>query len=202
MTLLNCPECGHDVSSWAQMCLNCGCPVDKFETVTEIKDASCKVGSTITFGGYSWLVLKRDGGDILIITEDSIMPDTQFHKKMAATAWASCTLRKRLNGKFLESFTAADRAKILLVTNENPANPAFGTKGCSDTDDYVFCLSMEEAQSLMTEQQRKATGDRWLRSPGGTRNNTSFIYSDGTICEEGYGAYYYLSVRPAMWIRL
>ncbi|MDD7431687.1 MAG: DUF6273 domain-containing protein, partial [Coriobacteriaceae bacterium] len=114
----------------------------------------------------------------------------------------SCTLRKRLNGKFLESFTAADRAKILLVTNENPANPAFGTKGCGDTDDYVFCLSMEEAQSLMTEQQRKATGDWWLRSPGGTRNNTSFIYSDGTICEEGYGAYYYLSVRPAMWIRL
>lgn len=203
MTLLNCPECGHDVSSWAQMCMNCGCPVDKFEAVSEVKSESCKVGSTLSFGGYSWLVLKRDGGDALIITEDSIMADTQYNKKMSATSWAGSTLRKKLNSKFLNNFTAAERTKILLVDNQNPANPVFNTKGGSDTEDYVFCLSMEEAQTLLTEEQRKATGDWWLRSPGESRVNASFVYgNDGNVCTEGYGAYYYLSVRPAMWIRL
>lgn len=41
MALINCPECGKQVSDKASMCPNCGCPVEK-----EVKINECEVGAT------------------------------------------------------------------------------------------------------------------------------------------------------------
>jgi hypothetical protein len=33
MSLLKCPECGHDVSEYAKACPNCGCPIEKIQEI-------------------------------------------------------------------------------------------------------------------------------------------------------------------------
>ncbi len=40
MSLLVCPECGNDVSEYADKCPNCGCPVDKIKELALIHDDS------------------------------------------------------------------------------------------------------------------------------------------------------------------
>lgn len=46
MSLLVCPECGNDVSEYADKCPNCGCPVDKIKEFSLFHDES-KVTCTI-----------------------------------------------------------------------------------------------------------------------------------------------------------
>ena len=33
MALINCPECGKEISDNANKCVNCGCPIIKYENI-------------------------------------------------------------------------------------------------------------------------------------------------------------------------
>lgn len=40
MSLLKCPECGHDVSSYAKACPNCGCPMEEIKNLLATQSVS------------------------------------------------------------------------------------------------------------------------------------------------------------------
>jgi hypothetical protein len=97
----------------------------------------------IEFGGYDWRVLDVRGNRALIIT-DMIIESRPFHNEEEDITWADSDLRAYLNGEFLDTFSSADRARIIQTHNQNPDNPWFGALGGAVTQDYVFLLSLDE----------------------------------------------------------
>lgn len=74
MALIKCPDCGNDVSSYAESCPNCGCPRWR---VSGKPSASMTVGSRYAFGEYkrepiTWRVLDIRNGKALLITDNVI----------------------------------------------------------------------------------------------------------------------------------
>ena len=53
MALIKCPECNHEISEHAQMCIYCGCPMSKIKELLNkavpktTKKASIKVNSAV-----------------------------------------------------------------------------------------------------------------------------------------------------------
>jgi len=50
MALVVCPECGKEVSSWADACLNCGCPIKK--DASNIEKPKKKKTNTLATVGF------------------------------------------------------------------------------------------------------------------------------------------------------
>lgn len=106
-------------------------------------EAPMQVGDKIEFGSYEWRVLDIQNNTALIITE-YIIEQGRYHDAYKDITWADCSLRKYLNGEFYDKFTTADKSRIVPVTNKNPDNHWYGTKGGEDTRDCIFLLSLEE----------------------------------------------------------
>jgi hypothetical protein len=102
-----------------------------------------QVGDKIEFGNYEWRVLDIQNNTALIITE-YIIEQGRYHDVYKDITWADCSLRKYLNGEFYDKFTTADKSRIVPVTNKNPDNHWYGTKGGEDTRDNILILSLEE----------------------------------------------------------
>jgi len=164
---------------------------------------SAEIGDIVRFGEYDWRVLDIKNGSALIITED-IIDQLAYHNTNTGITWENCDLREYLNGGFYNKFSPEDKAKIIQVTNKNLNNPWFDTSGGSDTEDYVFLLSLEEVCTLFGDSSALLNdkGDRienvvndanngrriakiegtdhwwWLRSPGNHNDDELFAYSN------------------------
>lgn len=101
------------------------------------------IGGVIPFGGYNWRILDIKNNTALIITE-YIIEQRSYHDAYKDITWAGCSLRKYLNGEFYDSFSVADKSRIIPVINKNPDNQWYGSKGGADTRDSIFLLSIEE----------------------------------------------------------
>lgn len=122
--------------------------------------SSANVGDVIIFGSYEqdnnskngkepieWIVLdKLPGGKLFVISKYAL--DAQPYNTNAKNiTWEKSSLRKWLNSTFYdEAFTEDQKNQIFLTTVENNDNPRFNGKGGKDTEDYVFLLSIEEAE--------------------------------------------------------
>jgi len=102
------------------------------------------IGDIIPFGGYDWRVLDIRDGAALLITED-ITGQRAYHSIETPVTWEKCDLRRYLNNEFYDSFSQADKERIITVTNKNPDNQWYGTAGGNDTQDKIFLLSLEES---------------------------------------------------------
>lgn len=129
-----CPKCKKDDPQNREMCPDCGYPV---------KPIPIPPGGKIQFGGYDWFVLDKQDGKSLIITE-KVIEKRPYHHEETEVTWETCDMRKYLNGDFHDSFSEADRARIIEVTNVNPDNPWYGTSGGNQTNDRIFLLSIDE----------------------------------------------------------
>jgi hypothetical protein len=116
------------------MCPDCGAPVKPIPVPPDGK---------IQFGGYDWYVLDKQDGKKLIITE-KVIEKRPYHHAETAVTWETCDMRAYINGEFYNSFSEADRERIIEVTNETPNNPWYGTSGGNPTTDRIFLLSIEE----------------------------------------------------------
>ena len=161
------------------------------------------IGSTIRFGSFDWLVLDVQDGKALIITKD-IIEMQPFNSIITAVGWEDCTLRKYLNGAFFNRFSADERSKG-VQTNESGVN------------DFVFLLSLEEAQRYFPDNDARRARDNgeycgwFLRSRGYDDVHVSIVYSDGSVDYDGShgvgndGCNFVdssvIGVRPAMWIK-
>ena len=107
MSLVNCPECEHVVSTYAIACPNCGFPMELApqllagETVpavsAEPSHAPLSVGSFVSLGRWGgieleWRVLHVEEDRALMVTEDGIecLP---YNDKESNVTWETCSLR-------------------------------------------------------------------------------------------------------------
>lgn len=203
-----------------------------------------KVGDTYKFGSYEqdnetsngkeeieWIVLDKDGMSVLLISKYAL--DCQpYNTTETSVTWETCSMRKWLNGTFLNSaFSESESAMIPAVTVSDDNNPKYGTSPGNCTTDQVFLLSITEAEKYFsTNSSRLCQGTAycyaqkslkgafkvsdgnmwwWLRSPGAKSNFAAIVIGDSKIDPEGsimIGGdrvkWSSYAVRPALWINL
>ena len=151
----------------------------------------------------SWKLLRMERDRALIITEVPIQ-QRSYHNSLEAITWEHCDLRKWLNGEFLkDSFTDTERGMIARVCNQNPDNERYGAEGGNPTWDHIFALSMDEAKLYFrSDEDRRALGWWWLRSPGFYSMGAAFVRNGGVYEDGSHVDSRTVSVRPALWIKL
>ena len=202
----------------------------KLKFLLEKKDflSQFKIGNTVKFGSYpqntdekediEWQVLDIKDGKALLISTYAL-DCKKYNTSFTNVMWKTCTLRKWLNGDFLNAaFSADEKAMIPTVT----VSPLTGRSSASATQDKVFLLSITEAMRFFPNDRVRTckptefavangayvdsdTGNCWwwLRSPGFNASYASFVDDDGAV--SGYGGTVLIDVnaiRPALWISL
>lgn len=184
----------------------------------------------INFGNYNWRVLEVENSKALIISEN-IIELRWYHQEFVDITWSECGLRSYLNDEFYNNFGQHEKSRIISVTNKNPDNPWFRTRGGTDTVDRIFLLNIEEAceyfgsstgNLLNKSEQRWLIDDcnnerrqakfgnayHWwrLRSPGYYSKTSASISSNGSVYVRGNGVFGRPrdggGVRPALWLEL
>lgn len=191
---------------------------------------------TYTFGSYEqdgdssngkepieWLVLDRDGDRALLLSKyaldyQSFMP---FYEPVTEPyTWESCSLRRWLNGTFLNAaFSADERQRLLTTTVITSPGSLHRSDGPITTEDRVFLLSNTEVYAYFASEAATAAeytayalsenpwpgnaaapgaADWWLRTTDGY-DHPDGVYADGRV-GEGARAYEGEYVRPAIWI--
>ena len=144
---------------------------DSFEAQPiDVAVGALQIGAVIQFGGYEWRVLDVQNNRALIITEN-IIEIRPYNEQSANVTWETSSLRRYLNGEFLQKFTGEDQRRIAETRIVNNDNLWYGTNGGSNTIDKVFLLSLEEV-------------DRYFGNSGdyeNRRRKSGRIRDDGTI---------------------
>ena len=205
------------------------------------KIKNIKIGDSYTFGTYEqdnntsngkeaieWTVLDKDGMSLLLVSKQALAWQ-QYNTSYTDVTWENCTLRKWLNGTFLNNaFSTEEQAQIQNTTVSADNNPQYSTNPGNATTDKVFLLSINEvekyfnsnearkcaptayaeAQGVWTSDTYKtpsgaATCWWWLRSPGSNQDEAASVYVDGSVGEYGRNVnHVHGAVRPAMWITI
>ena len=125
-----------------------------------------RIGGMIQFGNYSlgvqgkvqplfWRILDIQNSNALIICE-KLIDYVNYHKSLIGVTWEDSTLRRWMNCDFFHiAFDSTEQSKILYTVNHNSNNPKFGTKGGNRTQDYVFALSIEEAERYFSSNSER-----------------------------------------------
>lgn len=184
-----------------------------------------QIGETIKFGKNhrEWIVLDKQENEntVLIVTKD-IVDEKPYEDR--DTIWAECTLRKWLNEEFLqENFSREEIEKIEITLLKNSEEnrirgllleeevswmkkPETALKKGKDTQDKIFCLSLEEVQKYLEDDELRKIGKNWwLRSPGIFRYSAALVEDSGEVDDEGASAsneIKEIGVRPALWLNL
>ena len=156
--------------------LNCA-PIGHSSEQTEAEsnpDLNVEVGDIITFGSYEqdndlsngseaieWIVLDVQDGQALIISKYGL--DTvAYNEEWVDITWEDCTLRKWLNGTFLNAaFTSEEQEKIVTTNVDNSASRCYSrwsTSGGNDTEDKIFLLSYAEANKYFDVEYNNVDG--------------------------------------------
>lgn len=178
--------------------------IQKCETLIEYT-----VGNTVTFGSFEgrpirWRVLDERGRMRMLLAETPVTR-RPYHDTPTDTSWKDCSLRRWLNGPFLEAaFTPAERAKITAVRVENPRNEVYFTNAGLNTMDRAYVLNTGEAEKYFPDPRDRALGDWWwLRTPGSNLFSAVAVYDDGSLYPFGIHVHYENGgVRPAIWVLL
>lgn len=204
------------------------------------KIKAAKAGDYVVFGAYEqdndtsngkedveWLVLANEGDKILVISKYAL-DCQQYNTSCTDVTWETCSLRKWLNGTFLNAaFSSEEQNSIISSTVTADKNPSYSTSPGNNTTDKVFLLSITEvnkyfrsdgarkcaptnyaeAQGAYTSSSYSTDGKVfcwwWLRSPGNDQTGAAFVYYDGAVYENGISVDRNITaVRPAMWITL
>lgn len=170
-----------------------------------------------------WIILDHDQekGQLFLITRYAVERQ-HYHTSNTSTTWEKSGLRAWLNSTFLETaFSEAERS--LIIHSDVPAdqNFDFPTTSGEATTDFVFLLSMSEADTYLSPEMRLCIPTAyvivrggysdaetsacwwWLRTPGHNRMHTAYVNWEGKISGKGYGVIANKgAVRPAIRIDL
>ena len=129
------------------------------ETVDEVmkKETLTRDGDYIVFGHYEqdgnesngpepieWEIVSEEGDRTLLMSR-YILDRQRYNTELADVTWETCSLRSWLNNDFYNAaFNDLEKILIITVMNSNADNVFYGTDGGNDTEDKVFCLSLEE----------------------------------------------------------
>ena len=169
------------------------------DDIKKEKDERYRIGNMVHFGDFDWMVLNKSADTALLITKDAVEQRAFHQDKNSTDSWAQCSLRKYLNGEFLEAhFSVRDRSRIQEAHLDDA--------GCNDK---IFLLSVNEASYLFLSEQARISKYQneacwwWLRSPGYNSgftaagvNNDGGIYASGSHVKNASGC-----VRPALYLK-
>lgn len=193
-----------------------------------------KTGDIVKFGSYpqsaetdaektaiEWEVLAKENGRILLISRYGLdcMP---YNVKYEDVTWETSLIRGWLNEEFLQTaFTTDEKKRIAEITVENPDNSEYWTEGGKNTQDKIFVLNIEEAETYFASDEERACVPTayaiangaweyrdgncwwWLRSPGNDQDYAAFVYFGGEVYTKGYFVTNDVGVvRPALWVNL
>lgn len=176
-----------------------------------------------------WRVLEVTDDNVLLLSEYGLecrnVMDT-FKKY----TWQTSSIRKFLNGDFLETaFTQKQANAIKKTTVKTPNNQVYGTSGGKNTSDKVFLLSVEEATNpaygfypvfesasqtrtlQVTQYALKHDGYKnvangntcwWLRTMGINNYYASYIYTNGSGTHSSFVGRRHDAIRPAIRVKL
>ena len=124
-----------------------------------------QVGDIIPFGDHYWRVLDVQRYRALIITEN-VIGQRWYNLEFTNVTWETSDIRQYLNSTFLNTFSGADRARILettVVNNNNPwdwieAGGHASTPGGNNTIDRIFLLSIDEVLQYFGDSGLVAEG--------------------------------------------
>lgn len=163
---------------------------------------SSKLGGKIKIGKYDWIVLEVNENKAFLMKNTS-MNEMPFNTEAIETTWENSTLREWLNSDFFDnSFSDTEKANILLTDVKNSDNVTYNTSGGSDTLDYMFIFSIQEAKdySYLFPEFKTNT---WLRSSGAYPNTAAFLSENGMVMDYGYiVTSNNFKIRPVMWYML
>ena len=204
---------------------------DSADKIKEIESISpsipfklCQVGDIITFGQYEqdvntsngkedikWRVLKVENNRVLIISE-VCLESKNIHPSDVNVTWETSSIRQWLNNEFFNTFTTTERS---IIKKSHIINDTYilNSDSGNDTDDYIFLLSVDEAQTYFeSDEARYASFSKhasvnkddsywWLRTKGEGYLSATFVMMSGKISTHGvnYWGHEY-GIRPAMWI--
>lgn len=197
---------------------------------------------TVLFGSYpqsdasgntkdpiEWIVLDRQGDKTLLLSK-YILDNKCYNNEEKDVTWEICSLRVWLNNEFYcKAFNGSEQSKILTTNVINIDNSIYGTNGGKNTNDKIFCMSIDEAKKYFNMQRvNKRLASRatdyaknvnnggfhfdlfvyldggtifWFRSPGWRQGAAAFVNSGGHIVENGDDVIAVtFGVRPALWI--
>lgn len=170
-----------------------------------------------------WKVLEKDENGKMFLISRYALDCRHYHSSVEQVTWETSDIRSWLNNDFYNTaFDNTERAKIKTTTLENRDNADYNTDGGNDTKDKIFLLSIDEAKAYLPStvervciatKYAESQGSQlesltrscrwWLRSPGSTLYNASFVKIDGFILQLGTPvSVEKRSVRPAMWVEL
>jgi len=121
--------------------------------------ADVGMGDTVRFGDFDWHVLDVQDGKALLISE-KIVEQRAYHPCYEGVTWENSKLRQYLNGDFYHNFNPTEKDAILETRLRNPDNQWYGMPGGNDTDDWIFVLSLEEADQYFGDSGDYAHGRR------------------------------------------
>ncbi len=100
-----------------------------------------------------WYILKQDpkANYALILSRNALFVDP-FHDKAEPVSWYSSSLRRFLNGSFLnDCFKDNDQSCLIFHDIENETKNMYGVSGGKNTKDRVFLLSLEEFEQYKND---------------------------------------------------
>ena len=160
--------------------------------------AANNIGDVVTFGSYNWYIIGKSDNGVTLLMEKSFT-NKAYNDSYTDTTWENCSLRTYLNGDFYNSFSADDKAKIVKTSITNPNNPNYGTNGGNNTEDYIYLLSIDEANALSDTIRANSSGCWWwLRSPGDNSYCAAFVLEGGFVSAHGGNVDGEAGVRPAL----
>lgn len=127
------------------------------------------VGSKVFFGRYEqdndtsngkedieWIVLAKEDGRILVISKFGL--DYQpFNTKLTEVTWDTCTLRRWLNGTFINTaFSSEEKRMIPTVTINTYKDTRWNSGFFCPTEDRVFLLTINEAKEYFASDSDRA----------------------------------------------
>jgi hypothetical protein len=116
---------------------------DSSEPILALSNVS--TGDIIQFGDFDWRVLDVQDDRMLVLSE-RILERLVYNSTATDITWETSDIRAYLNSSFLNSFSMADRERIIPTVIINNDNHWFddGGIGGNDTEDYFFLLSFED----------------------------------------------------------
>ena len=207
---------------------------EKIQSIRSLMLSKAIPGDTVFFGKYEqdydtsngkedikWLVLDKKDDAVLVISKH-VLEDKSFGRN--DDTWETCSLRKWLNGDFInDAFSPEEQSKLQITNVSADKNPKFDVDYGNATMDKVFLLSVAEVEKyFISDESRIAdlhsavsneyySDTWWLRTSGvsfDTYGKTYYRY--GAVCIGNTGAVSYggnpadniNGVRPAMWISI
>lgn len=152
-----------------------------------------KPGERFTYNGMEFVVLGEEQGGILAVMAHELGEEMPYDADNGKNDWRKSTLRKYLNGEFLEKFNRGDLLPFVSDLTSDDGMKDYGT-----SEDFIALLSCDLYRKYREFMPKYNTWvwtiTPWSCHPGNARDER-YVSTDGSL--SNYGANNANGVAPA-----